>query len=146
MNRAAGGGRTKACSISRATPATCARVVPAGAGRAFCSGADLKKSLLLLYVFGLSASAHAQSWVSLSGTIDVAATGQVLMRRTRIHREPALGRRARISTETSIVEQKHLEASMTERRRREPRDRVGGQQIPADQRCQQQQQAGPARQ
>ena len=55
----------------------------AGAGRAFCSGADLKKSLLLLYVFGVSASAHAQSWVSLSGTIDVAAnrvTGSVASR------------------------------------------------------------------
>jgi predicted porin len=40
-------------------------------------------SFLLVCVFGASASAHAQSWVSLSGTIDVAAsrvTGSVASR------------------------------------------------------------------
>ena len=72
--------RAAAARARRRRPAP---VVLAGASRAFCSGADLKKSLLLLCVFGGSASAHAQSSVSLSGTIDVAAnrvTGSVASR------------------------------------------------------------------
>lgn len=60
-----------------------APVARVGAGRSFRSGADLKKSILLLGVFGMFSSAHAQSSVSLYGTIDVAAsrvTGSVASR------------------------------------------------------------------
>src|SRR5262245_66199345 len=46
--------------------------------------------------------------IDQSSRIDIVATDQILTRGARVTRQPLLGRRSRVSTETSIIEEKDL--------------------------------------